>query len=98
MAACLKLFLLSVLKLRMREQGFFKKTRKAMLLEHKNIDQQLPRGNLFTLWTRKICWIGSCPNHPSLVTLALKDPFLEVFLEPMPYMNFSNCKGKSRKV
>ena len=34
-SVCLKVFLLSVLKLSMREQGYFRKTRKAILLKHK---------------------------------------------------------------
>ena len=46
--------------------------------------------------TRKIYWISSCPNHPNMETFAFKDPFLEVFLDPMPYVNFPSCTGRSR--
>lgn len=60
----------------------------------RSIEHQLPRGNLFTLWTRNIYWISLCPDHPSLATFALKNPFLGVFLDPVPYMNFPSFKGK----
>ena len=109
-------------------------------LNIRGIDQQLPRGNLFTLWTRKICWIRDFPvglvsktpcfhyrghgfnpqwrkflmqcggakkkkgkvgwvhvqTTQACWLFALKDLFLEVFLDSMPYMNFLNCQGRSR--